>query len=715
MMHRTAFGATAVLLIVLRASILGAQDSGLAPPAFKRVALVIGANSGGEGRAKLKYAASDARAFASVLLELGGVQREDLSLLIDPSLADFRNAAVRLRESVERSSASGQRCELFFYYSGHSDESGLLLGKERLPYDILRSDIEKVPAAVRVAILDSCSSGAITRTKGGTMRPAFLYDASTDMKGHMYITSSSADEAAQESDRIGASFFTHYLISALRGAADTAGTGRVTLNDAYAFAFRETLASTENTQYGPQHPAYEISLTGSGDLIFTDLRSSAAGLALAEDISGRIYVRDSHGALVVELNKSFGKRMELGLPPGNYVLSFMDRDLRYEARASVIAGGRSTVYSGDFRRASTSPTIPRGGEPDVDEDPAPVETAYVLNAPAEDTPPAEDPPNVTKSSPISFSAFVFPDFSKGIFTSETDKVVGINAFFGMTGDLRGVELSTLLNAASGRTSGVQLSGAANASQGRLAGLQLSGVANLALDGGGGAQISSILSLAKGDFYGAQVASTNVVVGRFIGAQAGLVNFAKTIGGPQLGLVNVFEEGVGAQVGLVNACYEIRGVQIGLVNVARHIDGVAIGLFSFERNGILDAEAWWCSDSTLSAAFLAGTRYTYTIASVDWNTGETDSPVSLGLGLGGRIPIAQNYIDLDLSWRFMEVGSDTLHSLPRLRAIAGLRTKGPGMIIGGAVDAFMPGLSRDGSGDFVSKFKLEPCLIVGIHL
>jgi len=150
---------------------------------------------------------------------------------------------------------------------------------------------------VRVADTRLLLLGLAYPRKGRSPRPAFLFDASSDMEGHAYITSSSAAEAAQESDRIGGSFFTHYLVSALRGAADAHGEGRVTLNEAYAYAFRETLASTENTQYGPQHPAYEISLTGSGDLVVTDLRSSRAGLALSEELAGEVYVRDAKGNL----------------------------------------------------------------------------------------------------------------------------------------------------------------------------------------------------------------------------------------------------------------------------------------------------------------------------------------------------------------------------------------------------------------------------------
>ena len=34
-----------------------------------------------------------------------------------------------------------------------------------------------------------------------------------------------------------------------------------TLNEAYNYAFAQTLSSTESTRYGPQHPAYDINLS----------------------------------------------------------------------------------------------------------------------------------------------------------------------------------------------------------------------------------------------------------------------------------------------------------------------------------------------------------------------------------------------------------------------------------------------------------------------
>jgi hypothetical protein len=100
------------------------------------------------------------------------------------------------------------------------------------------------------------------------------------MRGHAFLTSSAETEAAQESDRIRASYFTHYLISGFRGAADLSGDGKVTLNEAYQFAFNETLGRTVDTRGGAQHPSYDINLTGTGDVVMTDVRQTTATIVL---------------------------------------------------------------------------------------------------------------------------------------------------------------------------------------------------------------------------------------------------------------------------------------------------------------------------------------------------------------------------------------------------------------------------------------------------
>ena len=289
-----------------------------APVPLRRFALVAGSNDGGAGSIRLKYAETDARSFAAVLQELGGVRAEDMVLLATPNLSRFQDGLDRVAQMVKSPREMDERREFVVYYSGHSDDDGLILGKDRFPWEDLRREINGISADVKVAILDSCSSGSLTRAKGGVARPAFLFDASADMKGYAFLTSASAEEAAQESDRIGASFFTHFLISGLRGAADTMGNGVVTLNEAYAFAFKETLASTENTQYGPSTRRYDISLTGTGDLVLTDLRSATSGLTVAEEVGGRLFITGAWGLLALSCRRLVRSWAGSGVnaPPG---------------------------------------------------------------------------------------------------------------------------------------------------------------------------------------------------------------------------------------------------------------------------------------------------------------------------------------------------------------------------------------------------------------
>ena len=196
--------------------------------------------------------------------------------------------------------------------------------------------------------------------------PSFLSDSSRDARGHAFLTSSSADEAAQESDRIGAAFFTHYLVSGLRGAADTSRDGVVTLAEAYQFAFNETLGRTERSGAGPQHPAYDIQLAGTGDLVLTDLRSNTANLVLDDKIAGRIYVRDGGGRLLVELRKEPMYPVQLGLGPGKYRVT-VDADGRaFQADVTLEEGKQTRLGQPQLAVAQLQPTQPRGGAPTGD-------------------------------------------------------------------------------------------------------------------------------------------------------------------------------------------------------------------------------------------------------------------------------------------------------------------------------------------------------------
>jgi hypothetical protein len=599
------------------------------PVPLRRFAFVTGSNDGGDALVKLRYAESDARSFATLLQDLGGVKGKDLVLVSSPTLQRFEDGLLRVRQMVGSPREMDERRELVFYYSGHSDDDGLILGKDRVQWEELRRELSDIPADVKVAIIDSCSSGSLTRAKGGQSRPAFLFDASSDMTGHAYLTSASAEEAAQESDRIGSSFFTHYLISGLRGAADLAGDGMVTLNEAYSYAFQETLASTEKTQYGPQHPAYDINLSGSGDLVLTDLRSSSALLRVGEDVAGRMYVRDSEGNLAVELNKIGGQKAELGLDPGVYSVVLDTKTARLQGDVRLTSRQPANLTLSSLRAVPLDKATARGANPDVADHPRPKDppdsaaaigaavgeivgsaigkamgtavnaaitaaAGAARSAPSEQDPssggadsaPGESDPGASPARSTSGSASArdssfdraprtevfqlnfFPDFSRGIFASRVDHVVAVNVLAGSSGSSYGFEVGGLANLESGDVVGFQAAGLANASLGSLTGYQSAGLVNY----------------VAGDVRFFQTAGLVNVGGTLLGGQtAGLANviFGSTIGGQAAGLFNWSGGEVrGAQIaGIGNwAGKGISGAQIaGVANWGTAVKGPQISV------------------------------------------------------------------------------------------------------------------------------------------
>jgi uncharacterized caspase-like protein len=331
-----------------------------------RFVLAAGTNEGGADRARLRYAVADAERFAQVLVELGGVPSANAVVLKDASLRDFLQAidqlSARVAEARRASAADGGRVEALVYYSGHADEKGLLLADDRYSYRTLRDRLDQVPADVRIAVLDACASGAFTRRKGGRARAPFLVDASSSMRGYAFLTPNTDTEVAQESDRIKASYFTHYLVSGLRGAADASGDGKVTLNEAYQFAFGETVGRTVQTRGGAQHPSYDIDLSGSGDVVITDVRQTTATLVLGAELEGRLFVLNASQQLVVELFKPRGRRVELGVEPGAYEIRIERDSTAMVTRAVVGDGGSVALDPSQFRGAPVEVTRRRGPE-----------------------------------------------------------------------------------------------------------------------------------------------------------------------------------------------------------------------------------------------------------------------------------------------------------------------------------------------------------------
>ena len=360
-MKKFYFLLTLLLLVLMTSPVLfaGQQTDQLFT---RRFAFLVGANNGGKDRVTLRYAVDDARAVEEVLKEMGGLLPTDSHFLEEPDRKKFFSEIEELTKDVGEARNKFRRVEVIFYYSGHSDEESIYLGDNRVTYKEFRDLITSMDADVRIAILDSCASGALTLPKGVIKKSPFLMDTAYDMKGYAFMTSSSASEAAQESGRLGRSYFTHNLISGMRGAADMNLDGRITLNEAYQFAFDGTLTQTEKTMAGPQHPNYHIQMSGTGDVVITEIRQSTAVLVLNEDIDGKFYIHNEDNFLIVELEKQSSRKISIGLNEGKYrIINISGRDI-FESKISLENEKSYELGSKQFAQTDKIPTVLRGGQ-----------------------------------------------------------------------------------------------------------------------------------------------------------------------------------------------------------------------------------------------------------------------------------------------------------------------------------------------------------------
>jgi hypothetical protein len=288
--------------------------------AATRFALVVGSNIGDVSDGVLRWAEEDARRVHAVLTELGGVTSERAILLLAPDAQEVVLALARLRGQIEEAGHQGYRAELFLYYSGHGDADALHLGPARLALARLGEHLRQIPADATVSIIDACRSGT-SRNKGASRGPAFDISLARERgpRGFVQLRSASDLEVAQESDTIEGSYFTHYLLGGLRGAADADADGTVTLDELYRYAYTRTLASSHGANAAVQHPEMSVTLAGEGALAVTILDRATARLVLPRGAGGDfLIVDDRTGRIVAELRKPAGSRQVVALPAGRF-------------------------------------------------------------------------------------------------------------------------------------------------------------------------------------------------------------------------------------------------------------------------------------------------------------------------------------------------------------------------------------------------------------
>jgi hypothetical protein len=350
-------GSAALALGLALAVPLAARPSAAAP---LPIAVVIGNDVGAPGEPALRYAESDAARIADVLETLGTFTPERTRLLRGRSAVEVHRAISDAGAELAREGAEGL---LLIYYSGHADAEALHLGGTALALRDLSALVSQPSVGTRVMIVDACRSGTLTQTKGG--RPAGDFDVRLatpeNPRGLAIITSSASGEDAQESDELGASFFTHHFAAGLIGAADRDDDGAVTLAEAFAYASNRTVAATAVTRVGPQHPTYKLDMGGRGDLVLTRPRGAARVGHLGFAERGWYLVRRHGDAVVVAELTSDGEARTLAVAPGRYDVTRRADDHVSSGTVEVAAGTGVVVTESRLRPVELGRVVRKGG------------------------------------------------------------------------------------------------------------------------------------------------------------------------------------------------------------------------------------------------------------------------------------------------------------------------------------------------------------------
>lgn len=314
----------------------------------ERFAVIISNNEGAAQDTPLRYATTDAARVRDALRDLGGFEPVNTVLLRDEDAETVRNTLIAVNERIrQRVSQPDTQVMLLVYYSGHADAEALHLGRSLLPLRELSQLVSGSAADFRIAVLDACRSGAMTRSKGGRLVAPFpiVADETLPGQGLAFLSASALDEDAQESDELQGSFFTHAFVSGLLGAADNNRDGQVALDEAYRYAYAATLRATSRTYAGTQHPTFRYDFRGQGDLVLTRPGAHTAERALiyAPDAMDVLVMQDSErGAVMAEIGSGATNRT-ISVKPGRYFVRARGRDVLYEGTIAAEAGSSVAI------------------------------------------------------------------------------------------------------------------------------------------------------------------------------------------------------------------------------------------------------------------------------------------------------------------------------------------------------------------------------------
>ncbi|RKG92263.1 hypothetical protein [Corallococcus terminator] len=360
--HRTL--ALGVLLLV------GTAAS--AAPEQVHYALIVASNTGTEkSQAPLRYADDDGaryyelfapRSREVVLLSVLDADTQALhpglaAKTRPPTHASLEDALRRLNERMAQDRARGQAPVLSFVFVGHGKRGAAGEGTvSLLDGPLTRTELfSRVLAPSKASfiqlIVDACDSYFFVHSRGSLpVGPAYA-DAVKGLLGGRelerfpqvgVVLSTSSEQESHEWSAIRSGVFSHMVRSALSGAGDVNGDGRVDYAELRAFVAAAS-QGLDDVRGQPrvfiQPPALDRAFA------LTDMGTAASlgYLLVPTGLEGRLWVEDARGIRVVELHKERERPLVVSLPVGRgYYLRGTGREATFNltrAAEVVDAGG----------------------------------------------------------------------------------------------------------------------------------------------------------------------------------------------------------------------------------------------------------------------------------------------------------------------------------------------------------------------------------------
>ena len=327
-----------------------------------RVLVAFGTNEGLPAETPLRYAEDDARQYADTLARLGALKAENRILITGGQPEALVSALTR---AAERARQHAGDVTFFFYFSGHGDDQNLHIAGKRFAMERLDALISAVPAKLRVAVIDACRGQTDTTTKGFGRAPRFEINlaAPTGLEGVVTLRSSSRGEQSQESSQLKGAVFTHYLTTALRGAGDRDRDNRVTLQEAYTYAYRQTVRRSAAAPGEIMHPSVELDVEGAGEIVLTRPEASDAVIVLhpARDALFLVFNKAS-AAVEAEVWASPQRSIPIRVPAGSYLVHRRDGLASGALTVAIGSGEERILRAGEFQRLPESLLAAKGGE-----------------------------------------------------------------------------------------------------------------------------------------------------------------------------------------------------------------------------------------------------------------------------------------------------------------------------------------------------------------